>query len=265
MEKRFTIRIEGPRVRSGKIAVDDLHAILDPLQAAVRAMLPSGGDAERVNLLVSGIGAGSATAEVELDSAETPALPGFERDPIAELIDAASDPAVALPLRARNALDRVSKNLPGGVESVELRCSALEKSATITRADPLPQTPLREAYRAVEGRLVEIDFEAGVARLQVQPAAEDGQSAVSFEFDDSFGDELQRFARQIVRVHGIAQLDDQGRVATLKAIQLEQARDDRRAMWAPKRFKWPSDDEVIHDPDIEEFLRETREARQGAG
>jgi len=258
MEKRFTIRIEGPRVRSGKIAVDDLHAILDPLQAAVRAMLPSGGDAERGNLLVSGIGAGSTTAEVELDSAETPALPGFERDPIADLIDAASDPAIALPCRARNALDRVSKNLPGGVESVELHCSALEKSTTITRADPPPETPLREEYRAVEGRLVEINFQTGVARLQVQPTAEDGQSAVRFEFDDSFGDELQRFARQIVRVHGIAQLDDQGSVAALKAIQLEQVRDDRRGMWAPKRFKWPSDDEVIPAPDIEEFLCETR-------
>ena len=210
MEKRFTIRIEGPRVRRGKIAVDDLHAILDPLQAAVRTMLPSSGDAERINLLVSGIGVGSATAELELDSAESPALPGFERDPIAELIDAASDPAVALPRRARVALDQVSQNLPDGVESVELCCSALEKSATITRADPPPETPLREEYRAVEGRLVEIDFQAGVARLQMQPTAEGGQSAVRFEFDDSFGDELQRFARQIVRVHGIAQLDDRG-------------------------------------------------------
>lgn len=265
MEKRFTIRIEGPRVRSGKIAVDDLHAILDPLQAAVRAMLPSGGDAERVNLLVSGIGAGSATAEVELDSADSPELPGFERDPIAELIDAASDPAVALPIRARNALDKVSKNLPDGVDTVEVYCSALEKSTIITRTEPPPEQPLREEYRAVEGRLVEVNFQTGVARLQVQPTAEDGQSAVSFEFDDSFGDELQRFARQIVRVHGIAQLDDRGSVAALKAIQLEQVRDDRRGMWASKRFKWPSDDEVIHDPNIEEFLRETREARQGAG
>ena len=258
MERRFTIRIEGPRVRSGKIAVDDLHAILDPLQAAVRAMLPSGGDAERVNLLVSGISAGSATAELELDSAESPELPGFERDPIAELIDAASDPAVALPLGARDALAQVSRNLPGGVESVELYCSALERSTTITRTEPLPKQPLREEYRAIEGRLVEINFQAGAARLQVQPTAEGGQSAVRFEFDDSFGDELQRFARQIVRVHGIAQLDDRGSVAALKAIQLEQVRDDRHGMWAPKRFKWPSDDEVIHDPDIEEFLRETR-------
>ena len=265
MEKRFTIRIEGPRVRRGKIAVDDLHAILDPLQAAVRAMLPSSRDAERINLLVSGIGAGSATAEVELDFVESPELPGFERDLIAELIDAASDPAVALPVRARNALDRVSKNLPGGVESVELHCSALEKSTTITRADPLPEQTLREAYRAIEGRLVEINFQTGVARLHVQPDAKGGQSTVRFEFDDSFGDELQRFARQIVRVHGSAQLDDRGSVAALKAIQLEQVRDDRRGMWAPKRFKWPSDDEVIHAPDIEEFLRETREARQGAG
>lgn len=265
MEKRFTIRIEGPRVRSGKIAVDDLHAILDPLQAAVRAILPSGGDAERVNLLVSGIGAGSTTVEVELNYAESPELPGFERDPIAELIDAASDPAVALPLGARDALAQVSKNLPDGVESVELHCSALEKSTTITRADPPPEQTLREEYQAVKGRLVEIDFQTGVARLLVQPTAEDGQSAVRFEFDDSFGDELQHLARQIVRVHGIAQLDDRGGVAALKAIQIEQVCDDRRGMWAPKRFKWPSDDEVIHDPDIEEFLRETREARQGAG
>ena len=113
MEKRFTIRIEGPRVRRGKIAVDDLHAILDPLQAAVRAMLPSSRDAERINLLVSGIGAGSATAEVELDFVESPELPGFERDLIAELIDAASDPVVALPVGARNALDRVSKKPAG--------------------------------------------------------------------------------------------------------------------------------------------------------
>lgn len=264
MEKRFTIRIKGPRVQQGKIAVDDLHAILDPLQAALRAMLPSGGGAERVDLLVSNLGAGSATAELELDSAETPALPGFARDPIAELIDAASDPAVALPLRARAALGRVSKNLPDGVESVELYCSALEKSTTITRAAP-PQTRLREEYRAIEGRLVEIDFEAGAARLHVQPTAQDGQSAVRFEFDDGFGDELQRFARQIVRVHGVAQLDERGAIAALKAIQLEHVRDDRRAMWAPKRFKWPADDEVIDDPNIEEFLRETREARQGAG
>lgn len=265
MEKRFTIRIKGPRVQRGKIAVDDLHAILDPLQATLRAMLPPGGDAERVNLLVSNLGAGSAAAELELDSAESPELPGFARDPIAELIDAASDPAVTLPLCARAALDRVSENLPEGVESVELYYSALEKSTTITRAEPPPQTRLREEYRAVEGRLVEVDFEAGAARLQVQPAAQGGQSAVRFEFDDGFGDELQRFARQIVRVHGVAQLDEQGAIAALKAIQLEQVCDDRRAMWVPKRFKWPADDEVIDDPNIEEFLRETREARQGAG
>lgn len=265
METRFTVRIEGPRVQSGKIAVDDLLAILDPLQTAVRAMLPSGRGADHVNLLVSNIGAGSAKAEVELDSVEARTLPGFERDPIAELIDAVADPAIKLPRRARNALDKVSKNLPDGVETVELSCAALEKSTTITRAEPLPEEPLREAYRAVEGRLVEVNFQTGAARLHVQPAVKDGPAAVQFEFDDSFSDELQRFARQIVRVHGIAQLDARDAITALKVIQLEQIRDDRRGMWAPKRFKWPGEGEVIDDPHIEDFLRETREARQGAG
>lgn len=265
MEKSFTVRVEGPRVQKGKIAVDDLLGILEPLQAAVRAMLPASNAAEQANLLVSNIGAGSTTAEVELDLVKSVELPGFERNPIAELIDAVSDPAIELPPRARNALDRVAKNLPGGIDVVEICCSSLEKSTRITRAVPLLEEPLREEYRAVEGRLAEVDFHTGVARLQVQPATKDGQSAVKFEFDDSFADELQRFARQIVRVHGIAQLDAKGAVRALTAVQVEHIRDDRRGMWAPKRFKWPSDDEVIHDPNIEEFLRETREARQGAG
>lgn len=262
MEKRFSVHIAGSGVQEGKIALDDLRRILGPLQAAVRAMLPPGETGEKTNLLVSNIGVGSVTAEIEIEAVERPGLPGFERDPIGKLIAAASDPAIRLPQRARKALDKVATNLPDGVDSVELHCASADKSTRITRVDRAPRPSVREEYRAVEGRLVEIDFHAGAARLDVQSRTNGGRATVKFEFEDRFADELQRFARQIVRVHGIAQLDADDVITTLQVVQVEHIRDDLRGLWAPKRFKWPTEDEVIHDPDIEEFLHETREARQ---
>ena len=262
MEKRFTVHIAGHGVQEGKIALDDLRRILAPLQTAVRAMLPPGEAGGRANLLVSNIGGGSATAEIEIDAVERPELPGFEHDPVGRLIAAASDPTVRVPRRARDALNKVAKNLPDGVDVVELSSASTDKSTRIMRPDPAPRTPRREEHRSVEGRLTEIDFHASTARLDVQRHSNGGRSTVKIQFDDRFADELQQFARQIVRVHGIAQLNAGDVVTTLRAVQVEHIRDDVRGVWAPKRFKWPTGAEVIHDPHVEEFLRETREARQ---
>jgi len=98
----------------------------------------------------------------------------------------------------------------------------------------------------------------------VQPGAAGQRQKILIRFDDRFADEMQRFARQIVRLRGDAELNAWSGIAAVDVLQVELRRDDRPVLWAPKRFKWPSPDEVIKDPDLDEFLRLTREARQDA-
>ena len=264
MESHLTVHIEGPGVREGKIALDDLRKILAPLQAAVRALLPSRKGVPAAKFLVSAIGPGSATAAVEIDTAEQLELTGFERDPLGRIVAAVADPTAPLPRRARSAVDRIARRLPEGVDVIELRCNSAKAPARITRAAPLPQPPQNKEYRAVEGLLIQVDFDTGTGRLRVQPKPT-GRQQIDIRFDDRFADDMQRFARQIVRVYGDAEIKASGAIAALEVLQIELIRDDRPALWAAKRFKWPLPEEAIDDPNLDEFLQLTRDARQDAG
>ena len=273
MERRLTIKIDGPGVIEGKVALDDLRSIAGPLQSAMREMLASlwqqpsrsGRQSRRarptLNLLILAVKDGSATAEAEVEMPSADQLRGFEHDIVSELIAAVADPTVELPRHARRALDRIPRNLPTGVDFVELSSPAVATPVQIKRTAASPGRRLTE-FRSISGRLVNVDFLKGVGLLEVQSHQSRGSRIVKLTFSDEFADEMQAHARQIVLCHGDAGMAPSGDIAELSIVAIELIRDDRASMWAAKRFRMPTPEEAIDDPDIEEFVRTTYEARR---
>lgn len=271
MERRLSIRMAGPEVPEGKFALRDLQRIVHPLEQAVRALLPaSQPDGIRkgrprkpqVRFLLSAIESGSAVASGEIDMDMEPTLENFGVEPLVLLIEGLDGTSAQLPENSRRHLDRIAQNLPAGVDYVELTVPAEEKSARIYRRRQ-PDQPAGRAEKAatLSGRLMSIDFRNSLARLEVQ--AERQQQAatrmVLLRFPDELANDLQRCARQQVRVRGVALLDAGEEIESLNVQQIHSTLDDRRGLWAPKRLRWPTSDERLDNVDMQEFLRTSSE------
>ena len=265
METRLTVRINGPGVRPGRIALKDLQRIVHPLEQAIRALLPASvpssrkGDAQKkpvVRLLLSGIGEGSAIADLELDTTFVESLPGMSTDPIAQLLSGIQDPGLSLPPEASSPIDRMASRLPFGIDVVELTVRGSDARAEIRRHDPLERAPASEETRTVSGRLTEVNFASGRARLQIQSTnrRKKQPSVVHLRFTDELAADMQRSARQFISVSGVAQVDASGNVETLDVQRVIVQYDDRRALWPQKRFRWPTIEERIENVDVEAFL-----------
>ena len=270
MEQRLTVRIAGPGVPVGKIGLKDLQRIVHPLEQAVRALLPAnepppptGGRPRKptVRLLLSGIEPGSAVANLELDADLAPTLDSLAPDPLGRLVAGAAADGGKLPADSRRHLERMARSLPRGFEYVELTLPDRAMSARIYRHDPEEALSETEAVLTISGRLVSIDFRTGTARLQIQSGGKRkvGTQLVPLRFPDELANDMQRCARQQVSVHGVATMTADRVVESLAVQRLHVNLDDRRGLWAPKRFRWPSADERLDNVDMDEFLRTSRD------
>ena len=106
MQQRLSVRIAGPGVLEGKIALRDLQRVVRPLEQAVRALLPAskpapseGGGPRKpaVRFLLSGIRSGSAVAELEADTELDPMLGDLSWDPLDRLVQGAAGNGAELP------------------------------------------------------------------------------------------------------------------------------------------------------------------------
>ncbi len=271
MERQLTVRISGPGVLTGKIALKDLQRIVHPLEQAVCALLPASrppaSESGRrrkpaVRFLLSGIAAGSAVADLELEADLEPALGNFDLDPLGRLVEGAGEEGGGgLPDAARGHLERMAQHLPLGVECVELALLGAGPSARIYRRDPAKQVDSTQAVLTLSGRLVAADFRKGTAQLETQSSRSRKARArrIRLEFPDELANDMQRCARQQVLVRGAAVIDAAGVVKSLKVQWIQAEIDDRRLLWAAKRFHWPAPDQRIDNVDMNEFLRTSRD------
>ena len=275
MERRLSIRMAGPGVLDGKFALRDLQRIVHPLEQALRAILPAskppgskGGRPRKpqVRFLLSGIESGSAIASGEIDTDLDPTLSDLDLEPLTLLVDAVNGVSdVQLPDESRRSLERIAQNLRPDVNYVELTLPGQKKSARIYRRDLDKPAAAAEEALTLSGRLISIDFRTGLARLEIQ--ADRRQRAatrqVLLRFPDELANDMQRCARQQVVVRGGATLNADRAIELLTVQQIQVALDDRRGLWAPKRFRWPTAEERLDNVDMDEFLRTSSEDGEG--
>lgn len=270
MKRQLSIRVAGPGVPEGKFALRDLQRIVHPLEQAVQALLPPSkpagskpGRARRpdVQFLLSGIEAGSAIATGEMDTDIAPTFESFELEPLDLLLDGMNATDSRLPRKTRQRLDWIAQNLPTGVDFVELSLSNNGKSARLYRRDPDEPTEKTERLRTLSGRLISINFRVGSARLEVQAdrRRKTGPQLVPLRFPDELANDVQRCARQQVSIHGIAVIKASGTIESFSVQRIRVELDDRRGLWAPKRFQWPTAAERLDNVDMQAFLQTSRE------
>lgn len=267
METRLTVRIDGPGVQRGRIALKDLQRIVHPLEQAVRALLPAteppaqkGGRAKKPEvrfLLFGEIGDGSATANLELDTNLNQSLPTLDSDPLLRLVAGIQHPEEILPAEASRPIVRMAAHLPPGVDYVELTVSGTDTQGRILRHDLLQAPTATTELRTVSGRLIEVNFGRGRARLQVQATSRRRKKSdvVHLRFSDELAGDMQSSARQLVTIEGVAQIDSSDDIDWLDVQRVFVEYDDRRALWAPKRFSWPAIEDRLENVDVDDFLR----------
>ena len=270
MERQLTVRIVGPGVLEGKIGLRELQRIVHPLEQAVRALLPaheppavarSKRRKPRARFLLSGIESGSAIADLELETEFDRASAMIDPDPIGRLLDGCREHGETLPEVVQGHLTRLARGLPEGVEFIELSSPTSGAVARLSRRAAEEQQRSTVDLRVVSGRLIEVDFRTGRARLQVPRASSRraGPELLPLRFADELANDMQRLARQLVTVQGLAELNSSGVVQSLTVERISLEFDDRHVLWAPKRFRWPTDEELWTDVDVEEFLRTSRD------
>ena len=185
----------------------------------------------------------------------------MDPDPIARLLEGCQARGEPLPARAQHHLERMMRNLPMGVEFIELRSPKTGVVAKLARRVPEPPPLDSIEVRTISGRLIEVDFRTGRARLQTPPVSDRRTAPVllSLRFADELANDMQRLARQMVSVQGQAELTSSGAIQSLTVERISLDFDDRHGLWAPKRFKWPTNEELWADVDVEEFLRTSRD------
>ncbi len=269
VETQLTVRIVGPGVPPGKIALKDLQRIVHPLEQAVQELLratehPTGdaGRAKRpkARFLLSGLGQGSAIADLELDMEIDPEqnLLGLDSDPIRDLITGIQDSEHSkylLPPSASQQIKRMAERLPPGVDLIELSLAGAEERAQIQRRDPTAPLEISER-RTISGRLIAVDFGAGRARLQLQAGKQQRKKlkVAQLRFADELATDMQQCIRQLVVAQGEATVSAAGGIQSLAVERIWAEHDDRRGLWPAKRFRWPAPEELLDNVDVEDFL-----------
>ncbi len=264
MERQLRLRIVGPGVRPGRIAVRDLQRIVQPLEQAARAMSPAPPhqDQKQPLLFLSGIDEGSAVAEMTYEIDEQPTLLDHPQDPIQQLIHILTREADELPKNAAAALARMASKLPDGIEYVELSCGTLDATPRITRPEREPRIIHRE-HLSRSGRLLEVNFAKNTAKLQLQ--RDQRKKQVKLRFPDHLAYDMQQATRQLVVVEGEATFSQDDKIKTIDVERVSMPFDDRHALWAPKRFQWPQPEDRIDNIDYQEFLRTSRDRYDDEG
>ena len=272
MERKLTVRIDGPGVEQGRIALRDLQRIIHPLEQALKALVPSpptnqsarsDSRSQPVRFLLSGIDAGSAIAQGSLLIEATLAEPMFEHDPVDQLIKGLANEHPALPARAMRHIERLRRRLPEGVDSVEIEIAGLAEAAHLAPLEAVAPQGTHQAARSLSGRLMEINFLSRRAILEI-PAARGRRTTrrIALRFSDESAGDMQRFARQLVVVDGMATIEERGAISEMEVSAISLQLDDRTAMWPAKKFHWPSPDERLANADMDEYLRSSQDVHE---
>lgn len=224
----LTVKVSGPEVRPGRIAVPDLVLICQHVQAAVnrqaealegrRTLRPgpaSGKVAHECTLELVSIGKGSATLGLEPARTQPPLphLSGLADDAIvavAEAIDhLASGSSASIDPGVLDSLRHIGQVLDDGVASVQwtVRARPGRKRIVVTydarvhaRAAKRLQPPATRPM-VVDGVLEMADFKSSDYRCRIHPAV---GGTISCTFGAEVADDVYRALRQPAHVEGTA-------------------------------------------------------------
>lgn len=234
---RFQVRIEGESIRPGKIAIRDLEKLGRLLQAglerAARVLRQEPGGApgpvprdieQATNLLLVGIGAGSANLLLELPLPEEADAPeGLFPLPPRDLGQRAMDVFV----RGLHELEQGAPNVPDEWDNSVMEIAenlasfSSERRVVIEFSSETPQRQKRNARispaaaerfrvrhasvrrpRSVRGRLFLVDLKAG--RIDVE---DDDGRRVQCQFTEELEGQVKRLVGEIVLVSGQEEVD----------------------------------------------------------
>lgn len=270
MERELSVRLRGPAVDGGGVAVRDLLAVVSPIERSILSMLPDAPDedgrtAKPYGLKLIGVASGSCIIALELSGPEPGVLAGLSADPINELTSQiAGDDSDRLP-PVRTLVKHLQAHMPVGVEAVELGPPSGTIKATISK-NPVPaQEPAVEAAGrefTFSGRLISVDWNGLEAAVELPPSSQRGRKrrVVHLAFRDEDAGLMQDLARRFVTVRGFARSPMLVHGAQVQMHEIEEAADDRAGLWPLPRFRWPRDDQLVAGVDPYAFYDMFHEA-----
>ena len=201
------------------LSLSNLTSALSGVQRAVRNMVeymagveppkrrrPLDWTSRQSALSLRSISADSLVAELMLQSSSSAQSPYADgRDYGSEAIDAIldwqCDGSRKLPYEVSNALIGIYDNLSSNVCRVSLYNPRDERRMSIPR-DLNREKVVHYERTIVQGNLMEIDWARNTARLERR-----GSKPVPLEFDDRLNGDMQRYAKQFIKVIGTGTLD----------------------------------------------------------
>lgn len=239
------IRLEGPAVAEGRIAVDDLILVAGQVQRAVeRIALVLRGEQgvrpgrrprkveELTRLALVALRPGSVTLELDLVEAKRPLeTMDLGREAIERLVQGlgmllgGAPPPPGWDAGVLLAVKEVGTVLRRGVERIDLEARhdgishrARLDARTIEAVGRLVREPTRN-LRTVEGRLLMADFKESATRCRIHPPME---PPVECTFDEAHRQAVLDAMTRYVRVTGEAEVDEPtGRIRVLEIADLE--------------------------------------------
>lgn len=262
VERELLIGMAGPGVEASRFPAGDLLGIFKPIEAAVRAIIseePSDCDAS-FNWIVGGTGSERREARMTLFSRGWPQRDDLEGapEPLQRLVGGVDADPAELPSEAIAALREIAAAIPTDDDVVRMRYDWTIVSFGRSWAHAPDAAPRSELH----GWLWGVDCERRTARLQAPRTNGQAPFAAILDFDGALSETAEGLEQRRVCAPVFECGEPLGMLPRFHVRELE-PHPCRHISPGTKLFRWPTKDEVIDDPNIDEFLEETYEARRG--
>lgn len=264
VERELLIGMAGPGVEASRFPAGDLFGIFKPVEAAVRAIISAEVDDcdAGFNWIVGGGGSERREARMTLFPRDWPQRDDLKGapDPLQRLVDGVDSGPIDLPPKAIAALREIAAAIPTEDDVVRMRYDWTIASFGRTWAHPPGAAPRNELH----GWLWGVDCKRQTARLQAPRANGQAPFAAVLDFDGALSEVAERLEQRRVCAPVFECGEPLGTLPRFHVRELE-PHPCRHIPPGTKLFRWPRKDEVIDDPNIDEFLEETYEARRSTG
>ena len=262
VKRELLIGMSGPGVEASRFPAGDLFGIFKPLETAVRAIVSDEmGDCDAgFNWIVGGGGSERREARMTFFPRGWPQRGDLEGapEPLQRLVDGVRAGLTDLPPEAIAALREIAAAIPTAEDVVRMRYDWTIVSFGRDWAHAPDATSRSELHDWLWG----VDCERRTVRLQVPRTNGQAPFAAILDFDGALSAAAQRLEQRRVCAPVFECGEPLGTLPRFRVRELE-PHPCRHIPPGTKLFRWPTKDEVIDDPNINEFLEETYEARRG--
>ena len=267
MDRLLTLGLSGPGVAESQFPPADLFAIFKPIETALQAIIAAdgahaangaGGELE-VSWWVSARNGEVGEAQMRLDvpAWSTHDAPDAPPDPLQQLVNGVNAQGGELPPPAVDALAEIAAAIPTERDVVRMRYDWTIVSFGRSWARRPDKPPLNRLH----GWLWGVDSACGEARLQAQRENAHSPFAAILHFEQPLAAAAQRFERSRVCIPLFESGEPRSSLPTFHIQELEQ-HPCRHIPPDTKLFRWPTEDERINDPKIDEFIDAAYQARR---